>query len=69
MSKITKIIGWLVLAITEIMMIVTFFTNPELRGTLIASQVVVFGAVWGSVAWKNQIDYKWEKMKYEGINK
>jgi hypothetical protein len=62
MSLITKIIGWLVLAITEIMMLIAFIADSTIRATLIGSQVVVFGAVWASVAWKNHIDLRRDQL-------
>jgi len=57
MSIITKIVGWITLAVTEIMILIAFFSVVD-KAALISSQVIVFGAVWGSVAAKNFVDMK-----------
>jgi hypothetical protein len=59
LSKTTKIIGWIVLAITEILIIWAFAVSDNKdMASLISSQIIVFGIVWGSVNVKNVIDLK-----------
>jgi hypothetical protein len=58
LKKETKIIGWTVLIITEIMILAAFFFFKADKVTIIECQVGVFVTVWGSVAGKNYIDLK-----------
>jgi hypothetical protein len=58
MNTITKIIGWTVLLITELMAIIAFITMPEQRASVLASQLIIFGTVWAAVFGKNIIDLK-----------
>jgi hypothetical protein len=58
MNKTTKRIGWIILAITELMICFAFITDIPGRPTYIGSQIIVFTAVWGAVSFKNHIDYK-----------
>jgi hypothetical protein len=57
MTSITKIIGWLVLLITEVFISIAFFSTTD-RVALIGYQVGIFFTVWASVAGKNIIDLK-----------
>jgi prepilin signal peptidase PulO-like enzyme (type II secretory pathway) len=57
LSKTTKIIGWIVLSISEILIIWGFIVSLD-KITIIGYQVAVLTIIWGSVAGKNVIDYK-----------
>jgi TM2 domain-containing membrane protein YozV len=59
MSKSTRIIGWIVLAITEVLVIIAFFYADN-KGDLLGYQLSVLTLVWGVAAYKNHIDLKRE---------
>jgi hypothetical protein len=57
MTSITKVIGWLVLVITEILIVIAFFSGAD-KVALVGYQVGIFVTVWGAVGVKNFIDLK-----------
>lgn len=56
MSSKTRAVGYVVLAITEILIIVAAITNRAELPALVGSQVIVFVTVWGAVGLKNVVD-------------
>jgi hypothetical protein len=58
MNTVTKIIGWIVLLITEFLIVFAFITNPADRSALIGYQIIIFCTVWTAVGVKNAIDLK-----------
>lgn len=58
MSNLTRIVGLIVLGITEILLVVAFFFID--KGAVLGFQIAVLSLVWGGVAYKNHIDLKRE---------
>lgn len=58
MSSKTRIIGYIVLAITEAVIGLTFWLCPADRAGTVSAQVIVFCTVWGAVGLKNYVDVK-----------
>jgi hypothetical protein len=57
MKTVTKIIGWLVLLITEIFISIAFFSGAD-KVALVGYQMGIFVTVWGAVGVKNFVDLK-----------
>lgn len=57
MNTATKIIGWLVLIITEVFITIAFFSGAD-KVSLVGYQVGIFVTVWGAVGVKNFVDLK-----------
>lgn len=58
MSAKTRLIGYIVLGLTEIIIGALFILCPEQRAQAASLQTVVFGGVWGLVGYKNYVDMK-----------
>lgn len=58
MKKTTRWIGYIVLALTEALIIATAVTHIEELPSLVGSQVIVFCTIWGAVGLKNVVDMK-----------
>lgn len=58
MSSKTRIIGYIVLGITEAIIGLTFWLCPTDRAAMVSAQVIVFCTVWGAVGLKNYVDVK-----------
>lgn len=58
MKKLTRIIGFIVLLITETVIIYLFVIDPTARAACLSNQIIVFVTVWGAVGVKNVIDMK-----------
>lgn len=56
MSPKTRAVGYVVLLVTEILIIVAAITNRAELPALVGSQVIVFVTVWGAVGLKNVVD-------------
>ncbi len=61
MNTLTKIIGWLVLIITELFITIAFFSGAD-KVALVGYQVGIFVTVWGAVGVKNFVDLKREQI-------
>lgn len=57
MNKATKIIGWVVLAFTELLIAAAALRTLDFA-SLVGYQVMVFGVVWGAVGVKNMVDMR-----------
>lgn len=66
MKKPVRIIGYIVIAILEAMIIYQYITIPAERAACISSQLIVFGAVWGAVFGKNIINMKRDTNQMNG---
>ena len=56
MSPKTRAVGYIVLVITEILIVAAAITNRAELPSLVGSQVIVFVTVWGAVGLKNVVD-------------
>lgn len=56
MSPKTRVVGYVVLAVTEMLIIAAAITNRAELPSLVGSQVIVFVTVWGAVGLKNVVD-------------
>ncbi len=58
MSKSTRIIGYIVLGLTEAFLAAAFWLCAADRVTVASYQLAVFGIVWSAVGFKNFVDMK-----------
>jgi hypothetical protein len=58
MSKRTRIVGYIVLGITEAIIGLAFWLCVADRVTVASYQLAVFGIVWSAVGFKNFVDMK-----------
>jgi hypothetical protein len=55
-KKTTRFIGYLVLALSEFLILYAFFIRKE--PGLLGYQITLFVTVWGAVGFKNYVDIK-----------
>jgi hypothetical protein len=67
MSRTTKIAGWIVFVISEILIVWGFIISQDVVA-IVGYQVAIFTVVWGSVAGKNVIDYKRDYQNFKSSN-